>query len=55
MNSPALLASENLSIFDPVSPAGESIRGLSIFVTAVSAGLGAVVGIMLTRRKKRPS
>lgn len=58
MNSSALLATENLSIFDPVSPAGESIRGLSIFVTAVCAGIFLVVEIILiyaiSRFRRRP-
>jgi cytochrome c oxidase subunit 2 len=44
----AFLAAENLSIFDPVSPSGESIRSLAYFVLAVTGVIFLLVeGILL--------
>jgi cytochrome c oxidase subunit 2 len=44
----SLLAAENLSIFDPVSPPGESIRSLAFFVFAVTGVIFLIVeGILL--------
>jgi cytochrome c oxidase subunit II len=43
-----LAASENLSMFDPVSPPAESIRSLTYFVTAVCAAIFVIVeGILI--------
>jgi len=58
MGTAILLASENLSIFDPVSPPAASIRNLAVIVFAIAGLIFLVVEIVLlysiVRFRRRP-